>query len=90
MKLKKGFELRDVCGEKIVAGEGLGAINFAHLLSLNETATWLWQEAIKQDSFTIDTLTTAMTEEYDVPIDVAREDVEKIVMRWQEIGMIEA
>ena len=27
MKLKDGFVLRDVCGEKVIMGEGVGALD---------------------------------------------------------------
>ena len=45
MKIKKGFVLRQVCGENVIVGEGLDAINFGRMLCLNETAAWLWQKA---------------------------------------------
>ena len=28
MKQKNGFVLRDVCGDKVIVGEGLGAVDF--------------------------------------------------------------
>ena len=34
MKIKKGFVLREVCSERVIMGEGLGAINFGKLLAL--------------------------------------------------------
>ena len=37
MKIKSGFVLREVCGERVIVGEGLDAINFGKLLSLSET-----------------------------------------------------
>ena len=43
MKRKEGFVLRTVCGEKVIVGEGLGAIDFGKLVSLNETAAWIWE-----------------------------------------------
>ena len=45
MKLKEGFVLRQVCGENVITGEGLGAINFGKLLALNETAAWLYLDS---------------------------------------------
>ena len=45
MKQKKGLVLRDVCGEKVIIGEGLEAIDFGRLLCLNDTAAWLWEKA---------------------------------------------
>ena len=41
MKIKDGFVLREMCGEKIVTGEGFEHINFNKLISLNATAAYL-------------------------------------------------
>ena len=49
MRIKKGFVLREVCGERVIMGEGLGAINFGKLLALNETAAWLWEYEVTAD-----------------------------------------
>ena len=38
MRIKKGFVLREVCGENVIIGEGLGAINFGKMLALNASA----------------------------------------------------
>ena len=32
MKIKDGFVLREVCGERVIVGEGLGAIDFGILV----------------------------------------------------------
>ena len=45
MKQKEGFVLRTVCGEHVIVGEGLGTIDFGKLISLNETAAWIWKKA---------------------------------------------
>ena len=57
MRIKQGFVLRDVCGEKVIVGEGLGAVNFGKLLSLNETAAWLWEQAVAIGDFNVEQLT---------------------------------
>ncbi len=89
MKLKEGFVLRQVCGENVITGEGLGAINFGKLLALNETAAWLWKEAEAQGDFTVDSLADKLCEEYDVTADQARLDVAAIVKKWQEVEVVE-
>ena len=88
MNIKKGFILREVCGENVIVGEGLDAINFGKLLCLNETAAWLWKEAAKGE-FTVETLADALCEEYDVTPEKAREDVTSMVAEWQNVGVIE-
>ena len=89
MKLKEGFVLRQVCGENVITGEGLGAINFGKLLALNETAAWLWKEADAQGEFTVNSLADKLCEEYDVTAEQARQDVAAIVKKWQEVEVVE-
>ncbi|MBP5302482.1 MAG: hypothetical protein J6Y88_04460 [Bacteroidales bacterium] len=60
MKIKKGFVLREVCGQNVIVGEGLDAINFGRMLSLNDTAAGIWKEGMKEGEFTADSLTVAM------------------------------
>ena len=89
MRLKEGYVLRDVCGDTVIIGEGLGAIDFGKLLILNETAAWLWNQARQMGDFTIDSLASRFCEEYDVPADVAKSDVADMVGKWQEFDVIE-
>ena len=89
MKQKEGFVLRDVCGEHVIVGEGLGTIDFGKLISLNETAAWLWKKAGEMGDFSIDSLTAALCEEYEVSPEQARADVEAMVAQWQKIGIVE-
>lgn len=90
MKIKKGFVLRDVCGEKVVMGEGLEVVDFRHLVSLNETAAFLWQQAVESEEFTTGQLTDALLKEYDVERSVAQADVERTVGEWIRAGVAEA
>ena len=89
MKIKQGFVLREVCGEHVIVGEGLSAINFGRLLALNETAAWLWKEAQAQGNFTIDSLASKLCEAYDINPTEARQDTKDIIVQWQEVEVIE-
>ena len=89
MKLKEGFVLREVCGEKIIVGEGLGAIDFGHLVSVNETAAWIWSEAGRQGEFTVDSLCDALCEEYEVSPETAHADLEGLLDQWIKLGIVE-
>ena len=89
MKRKEGFVLRTVCGEKVIVGEGLGAINFGKLVSLNDTAAWIWEKAGELGDFDAETLAAALCEAYEVDVDTARADVEKLLAQWQELGIVE-
>jgi hypothetical protein len=89
MKQKEGFVLRTVCGEHVIVGEGLGTIDFGKLISLNETAAWIWKKAGEMGDFDIDSLAKALCDEYEVSAEDAQQDVEKMVTQWQELGIVE-
>ena len=89
MKQKKGFVLRDVCGEKVIVDEGVETINFGKLISLNETAAWLWEKAAELGDFTVEQLADEICKEYNVEKDRALADIEKTVALWKETGIIE-
>ena len=77
MNIKKGFVLREVCGEHVIVGEGLGAVNFGKLLALNESAAWLWKQAQEMGEF------------YEVSEAEAQKDVADILNEWRSVGVIE-
>ena len=89
MRIKKDFVLREVCGENVIMGENLKAIDFRKILSLNESAAWLWNEAKAQGDFTIESLTARLCEEYDVTTEEARSSVADILEKWDKEGVIE-
>lgn len=89
MKRKDGFVLREVCGEKVIVGEGLGAIDFGKLVSLNDTAAWLWSKAGEMGEFDTASLAESLCEVYDVSPETARADVEKLLNQWQDLGIVE-
>jgi len=89
MRIKKGFVLRDICGRKVIMGEGLGAIDFSKLVALNKSAAWLWQQAQDMGDFTIETLTEKLCDKYDVTPEEARQDVAEIVGEWQQLNVVE-
>ena len=89
MKIKKGYILRTVCGENVIVGEGLDAINFGRMLSLNETAAWLWKQAVEQGDFTAESLANALCDEYEVTPDQVLADVKETINQWTELKVVE-
>lgn len=62
MKIKKGFALREVCGEQVVMGEGLEVVDFRNLVGLNATASFLWKEAEQLGEFISNQLVAGIIE----------------------------
>ena len=88
MKIKEGFVLRQMCGENIVAGEGLQHINFNKLLSLNESAAYLWQELVGKE-FTLEEMAELLIARYGIDKQLAMTDSEKLMNVWVEVGVAE-
>ena len=88
MRQKKGFILREVCGEKVIIAEGVEVVNFNKLLSLNESAAYLWQQATLLGDFTAEQLADKLCEEYEVSKEQALHDVNQMLAEWQKIGII--
>lgn len=88
MRQKDGFVLRDVLGDKALVGEGADAINFGKLISLNDTAAWLWEKASELGDFTEEQLVDAILQAYDVDKAKAQADVTKLINTWKEMGVI--
>lgn len=89
MNIKKGYVLREVCGEHVIVGEGLGAVNFGKLLALNESAAWLWKQAQEMGEFTVESLANRLCEEYEVTTEQAQKDIADILANWREVGVVE-
>ena len=88
MKLKEGFILRQICGEYVVVGEGLAQVNFNKMLSLNESAAYLWKE-VTGKTFSKKTLVQLLLDKYDVSEERAVADVDKLTAIWLEQGVAE-
>ncbi len=89
MKVKSGFELRDVCGEKVVIAQGIENLDFSKLISLNESAAFLWEKAAALNTFTADDLVAALTAEYEVSNEQAAKDIATLLISWKEQGIVE-
>lgn len=88
MKTKKGFNLRQVCGENVIVAEGAENIDFSSIISMNESSAYLWNN-IQGKEFDKNDLVELLTQEYDVDADTAAKDVEALVAQWLKAGIIE-
>lgn len=86
MKLKEGFVLREVAGEKIVSGEGLEHINFNKLITLNPTAAYLWENVYGKE-FDYEMLASLLTKRYEVDHATALKDAAALIEEWVKAGI---
>ena len=86
MKIKDGFVLREMCGENIVAAEGIENINFNKLISLNESAAYLWRELIGTE-FTTEEMAELLIARYGIDKELAMTDSANLCEAWINAGI---
>ena len=87
MKIKDGFTLHQIGDEYIIMYNGTQNVDFNNIISLNSTATRLWQH-VEGTDFNADTLTDFLMENYEVDSETAKRDAEQLIKNWLEAGII--
>ncbi|MBQ0086037.1 MAG: PqqD family protein [Prevotella sp.] len=88
MRIKKGFDLRNVLGEYVAISEGIENIDFSKVVALNESGAYLWKKVVNMD-FTAEDMAKMLTEEYDVDYDTALKDATALAQKLIESGVAE-
>ena len=89
MKTKQGFNLRQICGEHILLAEGKENIDFSNIISLNETAAFLWQQLTDKE-FTPEDMAQLLVENYEVDQETALSAARALAAEWQKAGIVTA
>ncbi len=94
MKAKKGFNLREVCGEQIIVAEGKENLDFTNIISMNESSAFLWN-SVQGKEFTIEDLADLLVDNYmideNTPLDRerAKKDAQAMLDKWVEANIVE-
>lgn len=88
MRIKKDFNLREVCGEYIIVAEGKENIDFCNIISMNESSAYLWKE-IQDKDFDAEYLAELLTNQYDVDKETALKDTKNLVKQWIDAGIVD-
>ena len=86
MKRSPDFLLRDVAGNLVIVPVGAAVSAFPGMISLNATAAYLWE--LLENEQTVESLTQALLDRYEVDEPKARADVEAFVKRLQPTGAL--
>ena len=87
MKIVEGFRLRDVMGQATVIGEGVDQVDFNKLITLNESAAYLWKE-VEGKEFDQTTLAELLINRYSIDESLAQTDAAAIIDKWIETGLV--
>lgn len=87
MRINEGFELREICGEYIVIGTGVANIDFSKVISLNESAVYLWKE-VEGKEFSPAELANLLLAKYEIDEDTALKDAIELAEKWVKVGIV--
>ncbi len=88
MRLKKDFVVREICGLKVLSGEGAENVNFSKLVKLNDSAAYLL-ESVGEADFTEEALADLLCEKYEVEYETALKDARALCDVLIDNGVIE-
>lgn len=92
MQAKKGFKLRALGNEFILVGESIEQINFNKMLTMNDTAAFLWRkvtEGTNYAPFDAAFLASQLCAEYEVSEEQALTDSQATMDSWLNAGIVE-
>ena len=88
MKIKNGFDLKNVCNEYVVVAYGKENIDFTKIISGIEWAAYLCIK-VKDTDFDAEQLAQLLLDEYEVDAETALNDARDIMKSWNEAGLTE-
>lgn len=88
MKLKDGFKLHQIDDEFVILAEGIDNIDFSKMISLNESAAYLWR-SLEGKNFTEQTVTDLLLSEYEVSKDLASQDAKSFIQTLNDAGVLD-
>lgn len=88
MKIKSQYKVREMAGEYVVIIQGRHGKDLTKIISLNESALYLWQ-SVEGISFDVEHVASLLVEHYGIDADVAQRDAQRWVDKLAECGLIE-
>ena len=88
MKLKDGFKLHQIDDECVILAEGIDNIDFSKMISLNESAAYLWR-SLEGKNFTEQIVADLLLSEYEVSKDLASQDAKSFIQTLNDAGVLD-
>lgn len=87
MQIKKDYILRVIGGENVVVSIGSNIANFNGVITLNDTAAFLWRSL--NTAVSKEKLVEELCREYDVSEEKAEKDIEQFLQVLKEHDILE-
>jgi len=89
MKLQKTFQLKQIGEEFVVMNNQATSVDFTQIITLNQSAAWLWKQLEAIESFDKTTIVQLLLDEYEVDETVAQADAETFIQHLVEHHFID-
>lgn len=86
MKIKEGFELKEIADNYVVIPTQSNVVDFSSMIMLNEVSAFLWLQLLEDK--TEQDLLKAVLKEYDVDKETAAEDIKIFIKELAAAGVI--
>lgn len=87
MKIREEYKVREMAGEHVVIMQGRQGVDMTKIISLNESALYLWNALAGRD-FSIDDAARLLTERYAIDAATASRDAAAWVGKLRECNLI--
>jgi len=88
MQIKKGLEIRDIAGEKVLIMQGRFGLDMTKVVSFNATAEWLW-DSLYGRMFSPEDVSSLLIERFNLDAETAAADAQKWIDQLVKCSAIE-
>jgi hypothetical protein len=87
MRINDKYKVREMAGEHVVIMQGAHGSDLTRIISLNESALYLWK-AIEGRDFEVEDVAALLAEHYGIDDEIAQRDAAIWVDKLSECGLI--
>ena len=88
MKIKEQYKVREMAGEHVVIMQGTHGKDLTKIISLNESALYLWQR-VEGSDFDTNRVADLLTEYYGIDDQIAQREAQHLIDKLEECGLVE-
>lgn len=89
MKLRDIFQLKQIGEEFVVMNNQATSVDFTQIITLNQSAAWLWQQLEPMESFDKTTVVKLLLAEYEIDETTAQTDAETFIQHLMDHHFID-
>ncbi len=88
MKISKNYKIREIAGETIVVNQGTANVNMTRIISLNQTAKFLYEQ-LQDKEFELEDAAQLLVDTFGITKEVAMKDVAVWADSLRKCGIVE-